>query len=502
MTTMTNQTEDVTLSTQQQAICEEFATGRRHFVVRARAGTGKTFTILRGLQRAPEQRILFAAFNKRIVEEVRPKNSNPNVEVNTLHGVGFAAVRRYLERVQVARGNEREQSIVEQVCGQQAPVAIKRLIGKLMTKSREMAPLATERGQLLDLVEEFDCVPDEEWLEMGFDVDFIEQKALECMVVASQIKPGEQIDFADMLFLPVRNSWLHKIYDMTVVDEAQDMNATQLIIAQGVTKGRVVVVGDDRQAIYAFRGADCESLDRLKSELQAEERGLTQTFRCGRRIVQEAQPLVPDLQAAPNAIEGSVSTIMIDKLVDAAQPNDFILSRKNAPIAQIAMAMIRANKRVRIQGKDIGAGLKALVKKIASGRAANSIPEFLARLERWEDREIARVMKADRPEQAETIRDKAETVRCLCDGVAGTRELETRIENLFADSGVGAVICSSVHKAKGLEADRVFILRKTLYPKLPDGVKATPNRVREEQNIHYVAITRARKELIYVHEPV
>jgi hypothetical protein len=113
-------------SQQQNDIFEQFQSGRRHFVVRARAGTGKTTTILEGLKSAPEQRILFAAFNKRIVEEVTPKNQNPNVEVKTLHGVGFACVRRYRERVQVARGNDREDKIVEEVCGTQAPDVIKR----------------------------------------------------------------------------------------------------------------------------------------------------------------------------------------------------------------------------------------------------------------------------------------------------------------------------------------------------------------------------------------
>lgn len=500
MSTMTASSARV-WSAQQSAIFEEFKTGTRHLVVRARAGTGKTTTILEGLKHSTASRILFAAFNTRIVNEVKPKNQNPNVEVKTLHGVGYACVRRYRERVQVARGNAREVSIVERVCGQQAPDAIKRLVGKLMTKGREMAPLATERGSLLDLAEEFDCVPDPDWNEMGFDLDFVEGRALECMAAATELKTGEEIDFADMLFLPVRNSWLHKIYDETVVDEAQDMNATQLIIAQGVTKGRIIVVGDDRQAIYAFRGADSNSLDRLKDELQAVEFGLTETYRCARRVVSEAQQLVPDIRAHANAVDGIVATIQKDKLMDAVQDGDFILSRSNAPLAPIAMAMIRANRRVRIQGKDIGQGLKALVNKLASGRAANSIPEFLQRLVRWEDREIDRVMKANRPEQAENIRDRAETLRCVADGVAGVRELCARLDDLFADEGPAAVICSSVHKAKGLEAARVFVLRRTLYPKLPDGVKPSPARAREEQNIHYVAITRAMRELIYVTEP-
>ncbi len=273
-----------------------------------------------------------------------------------------------------------------------------------------------------------------------------------------------------------------------------------------LVKGRICVVGDDRQAIYAFRGADSGSIDRLKTQLQAEELKLTVTYRCAKAIVRDAQKLVPDLQAQETAAEGQISSLMtIEALVAAAQagdlqtPGDFILSRTNAPLATVAMALIRANKRVRIQGKDIGAGLKALVKKISTGKAASSIAELLKKLDSWEEKEVDRVMKANRPERAESIRDKADTIRVLCEGVQGARELDARLDTLFADSGGAAVVCSSVHKAKGLEAPKVFVLYPTLYPKLPDGVKQTPARVREEQNIHYVAITRAISHLVLVH---
>ena len=106
---------------------------------------------------------------------------------------------------------------------------------------------------------------------------------------------------------------------------------------------------------------------------------------------------------------------------------------------------------------------------------------------------------ADREAKADIVRDQAETLRVLAEGVASVRELETRIEALFTDDGLGAqnvITCSSVHKAKGLEADRVFVLRDTLSgfgKKLP-----TPAQLREEANIEYVAITRAKSVLAWV----
>lgn len=512
---------------------EHPAMGCKNLVVRARAGTGKTTTILEGIFRAPEKRKVCAAFNKRIAEELLLKYARKigvaaevlvkaeagnrealkeleyrvaesGCDIKTLHSIGYALVRLYRERIFIEkRSGTREAKLAEAVCGAQAPDKIKRLVGKAITKAREILPHAKAAGELLDLIEEFELTPDKEWEESGFGADYVEARTLEALVIASEVRSGDEIDFADMLFLPVRNGWLRPMYDLGVVDEAQDMTATQLELFLGVIKpeGRICIVGDDRQAIYAFRGADWQSLDRLKAELKAEELGLTVTRRCPKQVVALAKVLVPDYEAAPEAPEGQVSTLpSIEKLVEQAQLTDFILSRSNAPLARVAMGLIRANKRTRIQGKDIGAGLKALVTKLATGRAVNSIPELLAKLDRWEEKEVERVVRANRPEQAENIRDKADTIRVLCEGIEGVRMLTARLDDLFADKGADAVVCSSVHKAKGLEAGRVFILEPTLSPKLPPSVKPSAARIREEQNIRYVAITRAISHLVWVME--
>jgi superfamily I DNA/RNA helicase len=73
------------------------------------------------------------------------------------------------------------------------------------------------------------------------------------------------------------------------------------------------------------------------------------------------------------------------------------------------------------------------------------------------------------------------------------KELTARISELFTDiaeQGPGAfIICSSVHRSKGLERDNVFLLEDTFLSRRSTG---------EEANIRYVAITRAKKTLLWV----
>lgn len=482
-----------TWSAQQETIYNEFETGKRHVIVRARAGCGKTTTIIEGINRAPESSILLCAFNKKIAEELAARIKNPNAQAKTLHAIGFACVRRFWEGLKI--GDTRALDLAEQVCGSSAPDHIKRLVAKLHTKGREIAPHATAPEHLIDLAYEFECEPDEQWTASGWDVNYVVEKALVAMELAATVKPVKTgIDFSDMIYLPVRNGWLMKQYDLVVVDEAQDMTVAQLEIARGVCRGRIVVVGDDRQAIYKFRGADSESLDRLKTELNAVEYGLTTTYRCGRDIVAEAARLVPDFVAGANNPAGSIQELPAEKLVPLATNGDFILSRLNAPLVEVAMSLLRRGKRARVAGRDIGAGLKSLVKKLTKGAAASSIPAFLGKLAAWEDREATRWTAAGKPERAEAAHDKAAMLMELANEALSVRDVESRIESLFTDDGLGqagVITCSSVHRSKGLEANRVFILDWTLYP---------GNRTnKEEQNIEYVAITRAKSTLVRVY---
>jgi len=497
----------ISWSKQQQSIFEFFKHGQGNLVVRARAGTGKTTTIVEGVKHAPDNSILLAAFNKSIATELQRKLVNPNAEAKTLHGVGNSFIYEHLGKTTLdfnlpwKQKRSRvlsEAAIVKHTKNAVAPGPVVTMIGKLMTLGREMAPFAESGDDLIDIAFAFELIPDAGQEAIGWTVG----RVCDCAYVAMQLAkaPSQIIDFTDMLFLPVVNGWAKPRYDLVCVDEAQDMNACQLMLALKVCRptGRIVVVGDDRQAIYGFRGADSGSIDRLKNELDAVELGLTTTYRCPALVVDEANRLVPDYDAAPNAPEGVISRVLVAELPEVAEPGNFVLSRTNAPLAKVCLEFLRNNVRAMIKGKDIGKRLQTISKKLADNNNYLPLDQFLSALAVWEQEEIQKALKAEKEGRAGQVADQAETLRILCEGMKTVKDLLFRIDDLFGEPAKqhGVVICSTVHKAKGLESKRVFILGETFYPGRRD--KMSPGRLLEESNIEYVAITRTMEELTWV----
>lgn len=476
-------------SDEQSEIFQWFRAGTGNLVVRARAGTGKTTTIKQGVEIAADAKVLLAAFNQRTAQDLQgaiSKMTRSGVEAKTLHSLGYQYVRYQWKGCRIEK--DRDLMLAAEVAGQDAPADMVTMVRDLAAKAKAVAPLAKRARELVDVAERFRLEPEQEDEKRGYGMRWLCLAAFDAMVLAAERNDGT-INFDDMLYVPVRNGWVRPWFDMVVVDEAQDMSAVQLILAQRACRksGRIVVVGDDRQAIYSWRGADTGSIDRLKSELRAQELKLTTTYRCGRLIVERARVLVPDYNAAPGCHDGAVVPFHVSKLVDEAQPGDFILSRKNAPLVGVCLALLRAGKPAKVAGRDVAASLMRLVRRIAEKENALT-SHVLAKLEQWKVKQLARVEGAKNQEAREQeILDDVATIAALAEGTRTIAEIGARIEDIFSDDVGQAILCSSVHKAKGLETDRVFVLSATL-------IKGHG----EEQNIEYVAVTRAKHVLYEV----
>lgn len=469
---------------------------QQNLVIVARAGTGKTTTIIEGVNRAPEEFVLVTSFGRKIMEELDRRLKRPGAEAKTLHSLGLTMVRRHWPRMPVAKGFDRTEQITdwgvrawEKEIGEKIPFGIRRLIGQIHTKAREVIPFALNHDRMVELMLRFDLVPDEAFRR--YPMEKVAELATLAAVAAAKTPPTKEvgIDFADMIFLPLRHNLTARDYQLGVCDEAQDMNMAQLELFERSIDGRICVVGDDRQAIYGFRGADCKSLSRLQEKLAAKELPLKTTYRCGHQIVGYAKTLVPDFVAGQNNPEGEIMRSTFTDMLNTAEEGDFILSRLNAPLVAITYALLRRGVRAKMAGKkDVGDAITKILSKLKVSDAT-PIETTLELLHAWERRQCGKYAAYQQDDLIERCHDQCGVLYAVAEECETTGEMLEQCERLFTDESGPQVLCSSVHKAKGLEANKVFVLMGTLYPR-----GETP----EEVNIHYVAATRAKETLVLV----
>lgn len=457
----------------------------------ARAGSGKTSSI-EGcvIPNAPEGKQLYVVFNRKNKEEAERKIKDPRVEIKTFNGLGYSFVRNQWKGVKPEESVETER--VKIAAGPKIPWAVIGEINKLVAWAKNCEPFAGAEELIqigLDRGIEPDWEDQKEWpLERCAQIG---AKAMELAQI-----PGPTISYNDQIWLPVVLGWARAWWDLVIVDEAQDINQTQLLMIGKCVKrgGRVLAVGDDRQSLYSFRGAMQSSMETIREKFQMEEMTLTTTYRCARRIVEVAREIVPDFKAAEDAPEGVVRDLIgTGRLLEEARVGDAILSRVNAPLMPLCLGFLKRGIPARIEGRDIGKALHAT----ASKWKARTVPEFLGAVKGWAQKKVQRVQaKGLAPDleagQIEGIQDQAAVFYAVAEEAKNVEEVMGRLLSLFADSSgsgpAAAIVLSSVHRAKGLEWDRVYVLATTL----------RTERGGEEANVTYVATTRARRELVMV----
>lgn len=476
----------VNWSAEQQAIFTWFATGTGALVVQARAGTGKTTTIKQAFTVAPESKMLYAVFNKKNQKEAAEKITDTRVDVRTLHSLGFLFIKSVWSNAQPDDFIETDR--ITAACpsiGEEPASAVEKLVGfaknlfVCVPTISDLEALAADRNIFSGQEDEKDG---------GWTVNRLATVARDVLNASLIRDAAGRVSFNDMVWLPVAANWVKPRYDLVCVDEAQDMNAPQLEMAVRACKsgGRVCIVGDDRQAIYGFRGAASDGMGAMKSRLNAATLGLTTTYRCPSKVVAIANEIVPDYVAAPTAPEGIVDDIEGSVLTQTAVVGDAILSRLNAPLMTTCLSLLRNGTPARIEGRDVGRQLVGMVRKFK----AKSVPDFLKKLNTWGEKQKARTVGKNLAAKCQLIDDQVATLAAVAEESSSVADIVSRILSLFEDSDNStrpSVVLSSVHKAKGLEWNRVFVLEGT-FKKNSD----------EERNIYYVAVTRTKKHLTFV----
>ncbi|MBE3112728.1 MAG: ATP-dependent helicase [Acidobacteria bacterium] len=522
------------LTEEQLAITTRVQLGTEHLLVEALAGSGKTSTIIESLKATTAKKVLLCAFNKAnraALEAKMPKPPRGRVQrARTAHALGYSILKAHgcpgdmdlpatemlvhdvanaIEAVitadRIQAGNDDVPiekwvpwfpvAFVEGTGTAVIPPKVRRSATTLLRRLKETC---IERDVGEDAIEilghEIDAFARIDWIDVP----------LVCTIVRLAYLSGMRldraaIDYCDQVWLPMVLDLEPRMrFDLIFVDEAQDFSKPQFALVQRMKTddGRLVVVGDLCQSVYGWRGAVGDEVWATMLAAEAVRMPLTVSFRCARAIVEEANGIVEALKPCPGAPEGQVrscSFMQFLKELSSTRVSCFVISRNNASLFQTAVQLWRQKERFRYQkSEETASGLRAIIEKLDLSNAER----FSATLDEWYSTE--RELAEERSEVwADRLDQQYEMLGAMLQH-AEPRNLVRVLDDIFSPKD-SQVTLSTVHGVKGFEADRVYLLQQTFARHQERSIlDGDPSIPQEELNLEYVAITRARRELVWV----
>lgn len=504
----TSLVEEFTPSIYQKRIFDYIQHGQGNILIEASAGSGKTTTILKALDLIPQdKRVLFAAFNKDIVNVLSKKTKQyPNVETTTLHALGYSIIRANFKGLDISLDlykYETEISINLEAYSKMNLQSMK-WKKKLQYIANIKKFLELGRMYLCETPKELSLIEDRYGIEVIGD-----EKEVAVGLMRWGKNNIETVDFADMVWLPnvlYLKPYGHQ-YDFIMVDEVQDLDKSKReLLLKCVKLGtRICAVGDSSQCIYSFSGSDPESFEEFKKIPNTECFPLSISYRCADKIVENAQKIVSTIEKNNDGREGEV---IYDVPIEEVRDGDMIICRTNAPLVQIYCMFLKLGKPCYILGKEIGKNLKQAISAYNVEELSQScsrdglFPRLYRDLFTSRDNLMANnAIDEETALSSSIIQAKLDTIlalETLSDGISTTKELMDKIDTIFPKkSKKNGIVLSTIHKAKGLEADRVYIACASL---MPSKSAKKPWEIEQEKNLMYVAYTRAKNVLGFLDE--
>jgi len=501
-----------TPTAEQQAIIDAARDRSESILVRAYAGCAKSTTLEMLAHALPPGPALALAFNKKIADELT-KRFPPHFQIKTMNGLGHGAWSRALGR-RLVLDDKKLGKLVSKILTEAGFKAspddwanIRTLASRAMSLGLVPKPF-TQRSLIEDIPET--------WKELSeslfgfYDAtlcDFSRQAIVE------DIKQGFDglISFDDQIYLSTLFGGSYPRFPLVLVDEAQDLSPLNHLQLRKCAAGRLIVVGDSKQAIYAFRNADSDSINKIKA-LRSDwiELPLATTFRCPKLIVERARGHAPGFTAHDTNPEGALhyffpkhenDTWNWQRLAPLANGGaSAVLCRNNAPLLSLAFKLLHAQVGITMLGRDIGKGLAVLSKKILKEDDLGAV-QCVELIRAWAATETSLAMAQDKEEKVDGIKDRE---GCLLAVLQGARcqtagDLRSALAQLFAKDS-GRVTLATGHRAKGLEWPLVVYLDSFRLPSkwaLQAAAAGRTGPLEQEKNLDYVICTRTKHTLVY-----
>ena len=464
--------------TQQQNDILEAVKQYRSIKINAFAGTGKTSTLQLIANQYKTKKILYLAFNSSIKNEATGKFAN-NTSVKTTHGLAFGAIKKHTN------------------------IDLSNIVNyRAIDISKEFSVTYNQAVGALKIFESF-CNNSKP--EIG--KEDIEHKTAQTMfnnMLINKLKPTHGF-YLKYYYLLLSTGQIPQFnYDIVMLDEAQDTNEVTLGIFESISAKTKIYVGDEHQQIYSFRGSK-NALDKIKTDKKLY---LSCSFRFNETIASFANTLLNNFKNEKVKID------TIKSGDDSINTNGYI-SRTNASlIATIAQRIEQRKPFVTVRNPNEIFNLTTEVHyllndekdKIKRNRflkdfdSDEDILEYANEVEDYELKSALKVAKEYKQKifEFKEISDKFYTA------------WENRTNNGFENRTNEILFLTTAHTAKGLEWDRVTIaddftdfadlivdFNCDSLKEFQDEQNYLPNQeLLDEFNLFYVAITRAKKEIV------
>lgn len=503
----------------------------------AGAGTGKTRTVTHriayGISKGyySANRVLALTYTNRAAGELRSRLRQLGigaVSVKTFHAAALSQLEFFWP----------------QFAGVPAPSVLESK-ARLISQVADAAKIRLDAGALRDLAGEI------EWRKYSMlSMDDYAQvaktrpkvgglspvKNLELQQAYEDAKvKAQRVDWEDVLVLtlgmlraePRALAHVQQQYRFFTVDEYQDISPLQhaLLDTWLGNHSDLCVVGDPNQTIYSFTGATSEFLQNFGSRYpDANVIQLTRNYRSTQQIVSFANRLTTEstiveplrsegeIGLAPRMLSfatvsdecAALASAIRTKLDQGVKPSDIaVLYRVNGQSEAIEHALTQAGIDYQVRGGERFFNRPEIQTAIRAVRAEAVSPSEKPLYQVVSD--ICRSLgwQTQQPTEKGSAREKWESLNsflAITDELAEgstvsdfAKELDERQRSQH-EPVKAAVTLSTMHAAKGLEWDLVFVVGLT-EGYLPITYANTDSEIREEQRLLYVALTRARVEL-------
>jgi superfamily I DNA/RNA helicase len=475
---MLNSPEKPKPTDEQVQIMDRLSQTDDNILVNALAGSGKTTTIEMMINSLPDsQPCLYLAFNKSIVKEAEERMPS-YCKVQTLNSLGHRVW-----------GQATGKKLSIDLKNPKTHVIVRQLITELHRDDKDEAwDRYSEICKAINMAKHLGYIPagkfptarpltDRQGLEGRLEDKFSDfcwsliDNAL-CISIKAAYDGG--IDFDDQIYMPTLFGGSFPRFPTVFIDEDQDLSPVNHAMLHKMRQSRMVAVGDRWQAIYGFRGAETNGVDKIKHDFNMVELPLSYSFRCPENIVRAVHWHVPHMRWVKT---GGVYAQLQDLDPGSIPDGSTFVCRNNAPLFRAAFALLSQKRSVSVAGSDIGPRIIKLLKKI--GAPDDKSEDLVFKIEAWREEQLQRT------NAPATVEDTAECLKIFATWGA-TRDQAISYANWIMAQH-GTIHLTTGHKAKGREWENVYHLDKGLLK--PEG---------QDFNLKYVITTRSASNLYEV----